>query len=53
MLVRLRARTLPRVDHEEEEVDPGRARDHRPHEPLVARDVDDRQPPPSGRSSGA
>ena len=40
VLVRLRPRALPRVDHEQEEVDPGRAGDHRPDESLVARDVD-------------
>ena len=44
MLVRLRPRAFGRVDHEQEEVDPGRARDHRAHEPLVARDVDEREP---------
>ncbi len=43
VLVRLRARALARVDHEQEEVDPGRAGDHRPHEPLVAGHVDERQ----------
>ena len=33
-----------RVDDEQEEVDPGRAGDHRPHEALVARHVDHREP---------
>ena len=41
MLVRLRPRALARVDDEQEEVDPGRARDHRADEALVARHVDD------------
>ena len=41
MLVRLRPRALARVDHEQEEVDPGRARDHRAHEALVAGHVDE------------
>src|SRR5262245_49706802 len=45
MLMRLRPRTLARVNHEQEEVDPGRARDHRPDEALVARDVDERELP--------
>ena len=44
MLVRLRPSAFARVDHEQEEVDPGRARDHGAHEPLVARDVDEREP---------
>src|SRR6266700_5608258 len=44
MLVRLRPGTLGGVDHEQEEVDPGGAGDHRPDEALVARDVDERQP---------
>ncbi len=43
MLVRLRPRAFPGVDHEQEEVDAARARDHRPHEALVAGDVDDRE----------
>ena len=38
----LRARALGRVDHEEEHVDTCRARDHRPHEALVPRHVDER-----------
>ena len=41
MLVRLRPRALVRVDHEQEEVDAGRAGDHRAHEALVPRHVDD------------
>ena len=48
MLVRLRARALAGIDHEEEEVDPGRARDHRAHEALVARNVDHGEPAPVG-----
>ena len=46
MLVRLRPRALGRVDHEQEEVDPARPRDHVVDEALVTRDVDDGQPPP-------
>ena len=45
MLERLRSSAFLRVDHEQEEVDAGRARDHRAHEPLVARHVDEREPP--------
>ena len=45
MLERLRARALLRVDHEQEQVDAGRAGDHRAHEPLVTRDVDERSAP--------
>ena len=41
MLVRLRPRALVRVDHEQEEVDAGRAGDHRAHEALVPGHVDD------------
>ena len=37
MLVRLRPRALARVDHEQEQVDPARAGDHRADEALVAR----------------
>jgi hypothetical protein len=44
VLVRLRPGALGRVDHEQEEVDPGRARDHVADEALVSRDVDHRQP---------
>ena len=46
MLARLRPRSLAGVDHEQEQVDPGRSGDHRAHEPLVPGDVDQRQPPP-------
>ena len=46
VLVGLRLRPLPRVDDEQEEVDPRRARDHRPDEPLVPRHVDDREARP-------
>ena len=43
VLVRLRARALGSIDHQQEEVDSRGARDHRPDEPLVARDVDERK----------
>ena len=43
VLVRLRPRALAGVDHQQEEVDPGRARDHRAHETLVTGHVDQRQ----------
>ena len=46
VLVRLRPRALAGVDDEQEEVDPGRAGDHRAHEALVPGNVDDREPPP-------
>ena len=46
VLERLRSCALGRVDHEQEEVDPGRAGDHRADEALVARHVDQREPPP-------
>src|SRR5919204_521909 len=46
--MRLGARALGRVDHEQEEVDPGGAGDHGPDEALVPRHVDDRQAPPVG-----
>ena len=49
VLVRLRARSLAGVDHEQEEVDAARARDHRADEALVARDVDDREARPVGQ----
>ena len=48
VLVRLRPRPLARVDHEQEEVDAGRARDHVADEALVARHVDQREPAPVG-----
>ncbi len=41
VLVRLRPRALARVDHEQEEIDARRAGDHRAHEALVPRDVDE------------
>ena len=41
VLERLRPRALGRVDDEQEEVDAGRAGDHRADEPLVPGDVDD------------
>ena len=43
VLVRLRPRSLPGVDHEQEEVDAARARDHRADEALVPGHVDDRE----------
>ncbi len=49
VLVRLRPRALVRVDDEQEEVDSGRAGDHRADEALVAGDVDDGQPAPVGQ----
>src|SRR4051812_6526276 len=45
MLECLGPRTLLRVDHEQEEVDAGRSRDHGAHEALVAGDVDEREAP--------
>ena len=44
MLVCLRARSLLRVDDEQEEVDARRPGDHRPHEALVAGNVDQGHP---------
>ena len=41
VLVRLRARAFVRVDHEQEQVDARRTRDHGAHEALVAGDIDD------------
>ncbi len=49
VLVRLRPRAFRRVDHEQEEVDAGRPRHHRAHEPLVAGDVDERQRATAGQ----
>ena len=49
MLVRLRPRALAGVDDEQEEVDAGRAGDHRAHEALVAGDVDEREPAAVGQ----
>ena len=46
VLERLRACALGRVDHEQEEVDPGRAGDHRADEALMARHVDQREAAP-------
>ena len=45
----LRAGALAGVDHEQEEVDPGGARDHRPYEALVSGHVHDGQPSPVGQ----
>ena len=47
VLVGLCASSLGRVDHEQEEVDPGRPGHHRAHEALVSRDVDERERPPA------
>ena len=44
VLVRLRSRALACVDDEQEEVDAGCAGDHRSDEPLVSRDVHEREP---------
>ncbi len=41
VLARLRHHALVGGDHEHDEVEPGRARDHRLDEPLVSGDVDD------------
>ena len=49
VLVRLRARAFTRIDHEQEQIDPGRAGDHRAHEALMARYVDDGEPAPVGK----
>src|SRR6185503_12200609 len=48
VLVRLRPGALARVDHEQEQVDPRRPRDHRADEPLVPGHVDEREPPAVG-----
>ena len=42
VLMRLGSRPLAGIDHEEEEVDAARPRDHRAHEALVPGDVDHR-----------
>ena len=42
--MRLRPGPLRGVDHEQEEVDPGRTGDHIPDEPFVAGHVDQREP---------
>ena len=49
VLERLRACAFGCVDHEQEEVDPGRTGDHRADEPLVARHVDQREAAPIGQ----
>ncbi len=46
VLARLRTGALRGVDHEQEEVDPGSACDHRADEALVPGDVDEREAPP-------
>ena len=47
VLAGLRHHAVVGRDDEQEEVDAGGARDHRPHEPLVARHVDDAHAPPA------
>ena len=49
VLVRLRPCPLAGVDHEQEEVDPGRAGDHRAHEALVPGHVHERELRPVGQ----
>ena len=49
VLVRLRARAFTRIDHEQEQIDAGRPGDHRAHEALMARYVDDGEPAPVGK----
>ena len=49
VLTRLRAGAFAGVDDQEEEVDPGRAGDHRAHEALVARHVDEGEAAPVGQ----
>ena len=49
VLMGLRARPLAGVDDEQEEVDPRRPGDHVANEPLVTRDVDERDPPAAGQ----
>ena len=44
VLARLRHHAVVRRDAQQEQVDPGRPRDHRPHEPLVAGHVHHREP---------
>jgi hypothetical protein len=44
VLAGLRHHALVRGDHEADQIEPGRAGDHRLHEPLVAGDVDDGDP---------
>ena len=46
VLARLRHHAVVGGDDHQEQVDPRRPGDHRAHEALVARHVDDRQPPP-------
>ncbi len=43
VLMRLRPRSLAGIDHEQEEIDAARARNHRADEALVPGDVDDRE----------
>ena len=53
MLVRLRPGALGGVDDEQEEVDSRRPGDHRPDEPLVPGDVDEREAAPVRRARAA
>ena len=46
MLMRLRSGTFSRIDDQQEEIDPGRARHHRPDKALVPWHIDERQPAP-------
>jgi len=49
VLVRLRPCALTGIDDEQEEIDPGRSRDHRADEALVSWDVHEREPAPVGQ----
>jgi hypothetical protein len=49
VLARLRHHAVVGRDDHQVEVDARRAGHHRPHEPLVARHVDDREPPSGGQ----
>ena len=49
VLERLRHHSVVGRDRHQKQVDAGRAGDHRPHEALVAGDVDHRQPPARGQ----
>ena len=46
VLARLRHHAVVGGEDHQVQVDPGRSRDHRAHEPLVTGNVDDREPPP-------
>jgi hypothetical protein len=49
VLVRLRAGAFTRIDHEQEQIDTGRAGDHRAHEAFMARNVDHGEPAAVGK----